>query len=63
MITSLSETRSELIANANSHGWSLEGIEFLELLADEMQVDGARDQRFTRAGRAHQKRTFRDLAA
>ncbi|WOB07789.1 ATPase domain-containing protein [Piscinibacter gummiphilus] len=36
----LSETRHELIDNARSHGWSLDGIEILELLADNMQVDG-----------------------
>lgn len=36
----LSETRNELVDNAHSHGWSLDGIEILELLADDMQVDG-----------------------
>ncbi|HEX3138616.1 MAG TPA: ATPase domain-containing protein [Rhizobacter sp.] len=39
----LSETRAELIANAASHGWSLDGIEIFELIADDMQVDGESD--------------------
>jgi circadian clock protein KaiC len=40
LYVTLSETRNELVANARSHGWSLEGIEILELLGDELQVDG-----------------------
>lgn len=43
LYVTLSETRSELISNARSHGWSLDGIEILELLADELQVDGESD--------------------
>ncbi len=43
LYVTLSETRSELVANAASHGWSLDGIEILELLADELQVDGESD--------------------
>ncbi|MEO8153889.1 MAG: ATPase domain-containing protein [Rhizobacter sp.] len=43
LYVTLSETRGELIANAKSHGWSLDGIEILELFADEMQVDGESD--------------------
>lgn len=31
----LSETRAELISTARSHGWSLDGIEILELIVDE----------------------------
>ncbi|HET7791888.1 MAG TPA: ATPase domain-containing protein [Rhizobacter sp.] len=40
LYVTLSESRNELVANAASHGWSLEGIEILELLTDELQVDG-----------------------
>lgn len=40
LYVTLSETRNELIDNARSHGWSLDGIEFLELLSDDLQVDG-----------------------
>ncbi|MBC7954506.1 MAG: AAA family ATPase [Cytophagales bacterium] len=43
LYVTLSETRGELVANAKSHGWSLDGIEILELLADEIQVDGESD--------------------
>jgi circadian clock protein KaiC len=34
----LSETRAELIATAKSHGWSLDGIEILELIVDESSL-------------------------
>jgi len=36
----LSETKEELIAGAASHGWSLEGIEIVELVAEEDELDG-----------------------
>jgi circadian clock protein KaiC len=36
----LSETAEELRAGARSHGWSLDGIEILELIADERDLDG-----------------------
>jgi circadian clock protein KaiC len=36
----LSETREELVAGARSHGWSVDGIEILELIADEEQLAG-----------------------
>ena len=35
----LSETREELIAGAASHGWSLDGIDIIELVADEKDLD------------------------
>ncbi len=34
----LSETREELIAGAESHGWSLDGIEIVELLATDLDL-------------------------
>ncbi len=34
----LSETRDELTAGAVSHGWSLEGIEIMELVADKFEL-------------------------
>ncbi|HEX2099096.1 MAG TPA: ATPase domain-containing protein, partial [Candidatus Synoicihabitans sp.] len=34
----LCETREELLAGATSHGWSLEGIEILELLSEEKDL-------------------------
>lgn len=36
----LSETKDELLAGAESHGWSLAGIEIVELIADEKDLDG-----------------------
>jgi circadian clock protein KaiC len=36
----LSETSEELIAGAQSHGWSLDGIELMELIVDETDLDG-----------------------
>ena len=36
----LSETRDELIAGAKSHGWTLDDIEIVELMADEDDLDG-----------------------
>src|SRR5579871_5574918 len=37
----LSETKEELNAGAKSHGWSLDGIEIIELIADEKDLDGS----------------------
>jgi circadian clock protein KaiC len=36
----LSETKEELAAGAESHGWSLDGIEVLELVAEAKDLDG-----------------------
>ena len=36
----LSETRRELEAGALSHGWSLDGIEIIELIANEEELRG-----------------------
>ncbi len=36
----LSETKEELLAGAKSHGWTLEGIEIVELVASETELDG-----------------------
>lgn len=35
----LSETHEELLAGAASHGWSLEGIEIVELITEEYDLD------------------------
>jgi circadian clock protein KaiC len=40
MYVTLSETRDELAAGARSHGWDIEGIEVLELVADGADLDG-----------------------
>jgi circadian clock protein KaiC len=36
----LSETREELEAGARSHGWSLDGIEVIEIITDEHELHG-----------------------
>jgi len=36
----LSETRRELEAGALSHGWPLDGIEIIELIANEEELRG-----------------------
>src|SRR5690349_12238662 len=36
----LSETKEELSAGAASHGWSLDGVEIVELVAEESDLDG-----------------------
>lgn len=36
----LSETKDELVAGAKSHGWSLDGIEIMELTSNENDLDG-----------------------
>jgi circadian clock protein KaiC len=40
LYVTLSETRDELKAVAESHGWSLEGIEIIELVAYEQELSG-----------------------
>src|SRR6218665_1930287 len=40
LYVTLSETRNELMLGAASHGWSLEGMEIIELIADEIDADG-----------------------
>jgi circadian clock protein KaiC len=40
LYVTLSETAEELKAGAASHGWSLDGIEIVELIADESEFDG-----------------------
>ncbi len=39
LYVTLSETRDELIAAATSHGWSLEGIEIFELVAQQTELE------------------------
>jgi circadian clock protein KaiC len=39
LYVTLSETKQELEAGAQSHGWSLEGIEIIELIADEKELE------------------------
>jgi circadian clock protein KaiC len=39
MYVTLSETKEELMAGAASHGWTLDGIEIVELVAEEADLD------------------------
>ena len=43
LYVTLSETRDELVAGAASHGWSLDGIEFLELFTEDSELPGEQD--------------------
>ncbi|HEY0858911.1 MAG TPA: ATPase domain-containing protein [Albitalea sp.] len=43
LYVTLSETRDELTSGAQSHGWSLDGIEIVELLSDQLDLDGEED--------------------
>jgi circadian clock protein KaiC len=43
LYVTLSETKEELAAGAQSHGWSLEGIDVLELVADKDELGGEAD--------------------
>src|ERR1700722_8077364 len=36
----LSETKEELMAGAASHGWSLDGIEIIDLMGEDKDLDG-----------------------
>jgi circadian clock protein KaiC len=40
LYVTLSETREELASGAASHGWSLDGIEVVEVIADANELDG-----------------------
>jgi circadian clock protein KaiC len=44
LYVSLSETRAELMRNAASHGWSLEGLELFELAPPELTLAASQDQ-------------------
>ena len=39
LYVTLSETREELLAGAQSHGWDLQGVEIIELTADSTDLD------------------------
>ena len=43
LYVTLSESREELIAGAASHGWSMDGIDVFELIADEQELDGEQE--------------------
>lgn len=43
LYVTLSETHEELAAGARSHGWSLDGIEVVELVANAEDLDGESD--------------------
>ena len=40
LYVTLSETKEELTAGAESHGWSLAGVEIVELIAEEKDLNG-----------------------
>ena len=44
LYVSLSETRDELMRNAETHGWDLTGIDIFELIPPELTLDPQQDQ-------------------
>lgn len=44
LYVSLSETKAELVRSAETHGWSLDGIDIFELVPPELTLDPHRDQ-------------------
>src|SRR5690242_12467673 len=46
LYVTMSETRDELLTVAAAHGWSLEGIELLELVPPEIEGDAQRQTMF-----------------
>lgn len=40
LYVTLSETAGELRAGAHSHGWTLDGVEIIELISDDRDLDG-----------------------
>src|SRR6202451_1834475 len=43
LYVTLSETREELTSGAESHGWSMDGINVFEVIADANELDGEGD--------------------
>jgi circadian clock protein KaiC len=43
LYVTLSETHEELVSGAATHGWSLDGIDIFELIAEAHQLDGESD--------------------
>ncbi len=41
LYVTLSETREELVASADSHGWNLDGIEILEVMPQDQDLSGS----------------------
>src|ERR1700679_1815970 len=40
LYVTLSETREELTSGAESHGWSMDGIDIFEVIGDASELDG-----------------------
>jgi circadian clock protein KaiC len=43
LYVTLSETQDELVASAASHGWTLDGIEIVELFTENSELAGEQD--------------------
>lgn len=61
LYVTLSETRDELVAGARSHGWSLDGIEIVELLDDDAELAGEHDVTMYHPSEVELTRTVRKV--
>lgn len=61
LYVTLSETRDELVAGARSHGWSLDGIEIVELLSDDGELVGDHDLTMYHPSEVELSRTVRKV--
>jgi len=59
LYVTLSETKEELASGARSHGWSLDQVEILELIASEEDLDGEADITMYHPGEVELTRTTR----
>src|SRR5579871_4092155 len=63
LYVTLSETRTELEAGAQSHGWSLDGVEILELIVDERALEEDTQLTMLHASEIELTETSRKLVA
>ena len=61
LYVTLSETKEELAAGARSHDWSLGGVEILELIASEDELDGQAEVTMYHPGEVELTRTTRQV--
>jgi circadian clock protein KaiC len=61
LYVTLSETREELAAGARSHGWSLDGIQVVELIVSEAELDGEAELTMIHPGETELTETTRNV--
>jgi len=61
LYVTLSETKDELLAGARSHGWTLDGVEIVELVADDSELAGDQDLTMYHPSEVELSRTVRKV--